>query len=225
MAPAAVRRPPAQQPNPFSHGCCQHSCRGGVKGLMRLAMQNHWQYSTSVRLLTDSVCVSRPQHPLCARRRSGSRSSSRPSCRSSSSGEQHGAGILLLLCQACFRASAAAMPAACQHASHRLRTHAAALPFYCLTASQRSLTACRVIRFLGNIPVVVPLRPTPSTAIRRRYRCAASIRSAVIRTPEPAMVATGPGLFTSSKPEDRRVVPDEPVTTSATAPPAAPPSP
>jgi len=35
-------------------------------------------------------------------------------------------------------------------------------------------------------------------------------RSAVIRTPEPAMVATGPGLFTSSKPEDRRVVPDEP---------------
>ena len=26
------------------------------------------------------------------------------------------------------------------------------------------------------------------------------------------MVATGPGLFTSSKPEDRRVVPDEPVT-------------
>jgi len=34
-------------------------------------------------------------------------------------------------------------------------------------------------------------------------------RSAVLRTASPAMVATGPGLFTQSKPEDRRVVPDD----------------
>ena len=35
-------------------------------------------------------------------------------------------------------------------------------------------------------------------------------RSAVLRAPSPAMVATGPsGLFTSSTPDDRRVVPDD----------------
>lgn len=31
-----------------------------------------------------------------------------------------------------------------------------------------------------------------------------------LRTPAPEMVATGPGLFTSSKPEDRKVVPEDP---------------
>jgi len=34
-------------------------------------------------------------------------------------------------------------------------------------------------------------------------------RRAVLRAPSPSMVATGPGLFTQSKPEDRRVVPDD----------------
>ena len=34
-------------------------------------------------------------------------------------------------------------------------------------------------------------------------------RRAVLRAPAPDMVATGPGLFTQSNPEDRRVVPDE----------------
>ena len=31
-----------------------------------------------------------------------------------------------------------------------------------------------------------------------------------LRVPQPEMVATGPGLYTPSKPEDRKVVPEDP---------------
>ena len=58
-------------------------------------------------------------------------------------------------------------------------------------------------------PETFSLGPCPRTVLSGVVRLAVLHRRAVIRAPSPDMVATGPGLFTQSNPDDRRVVPDE----------------
>jgi hypothetical protein len=149
-----------------------------------------------------SRCSPRPPRatlPSCRRRASAVRAASRPAMRLysrnlvSNPRECRGSLTRALLCVRSSGAAAGHVGAAAAPGGARAAAAAAAAAAVRRSSDRSSRPAASL-----------PCRSRADRACSRRVR-----RRAVIRAPSASMVATGPGLFTQSNPEDRRVVPDE----------------